>query len=50
MGSGLSMQARAEITGRYARAYTKALKKDRVGVLDEVCAVTGWSREARAGA
>ena len=45
MGSGLSMQARAEITGRYAKAYAKASKKDKGRILDEVCAVTGWSRD-----
>ena len=28
-GSGLSMQTRAEITSRYARAYAKASKKDK---------------------
>lgn len=45
MGSGLSVQARAEITGRYAGAYAKASKKDKGRMLDEVCAVTGWSRD-----
>ena len=45
MGSGLSMQARAEITGKYARVYTRASKKDKGRILDEVCAVTGWSRD-----
>lgn len=39
------MQARAEITGRYAKAYAKASKKDKGRILDEVCAVTGWSRD-----
>ena len=29
MGSGLSMRARAEITGKYAGAYAKASKKDK---------------------
>lgn len=45
MGSELSMQARAEITGKYARVYTRASKKDKGRILDEVCAVTGWSRD-----
>ena len=45
MESGLSMQSRAEVTTRYARAYVKAGKKDRGRVLDEVVAVTGWSRD-----
>lgn len=45
MGSGLSMRARAEITGKYARVYTRASKKDKGRILDEVCAVTGWSRD-----
>ena len=39
------MQARAEITGKYARVYTRASKKDKGRILDEVCAVTGWSRD-----
>ncbi len=39
------MQARAEITSKYARAYVKAAKKDRSRLLDEVVAVTGWSRD-----
>ena len=41
----MSMQARAEITGKYARVYTRASKKDKGRILDEVCAVTGWSRD-----
>ena len=45
MGNGLSMQARAEITGKYTRVYTRASKKDKGRILDEVCAVTGWSRD-----
>ena len=36
MGSGLSMQSRAEVTARYAKAYVKAGKKDKGRVLDEV--------------
>ena len=39
------MQARAEITGKYARVSTRASKKDKGWILDEVCAVTGWSRD-----
>ncbi|WP_202616239.1 hypothetical protein [Actinomyces sp. 432] len=39
------MQARAEITRKYAGAYAKASKKDKGRMLDEVCAVTGWSRD-----
>ena len=45
MGSGLSMASRAEITTRYAKAYVRAGKKDKGRVLDEVVAVTGWSRD-----
>lgn len=45
MGSGLSMASRAEITTRYAKAYARARKKDKGRVLDEVVAVTGWSRD-----
>lgn len=39
------MQARAEITARYARAYRSASKRERTRLLDEVVAVTGWSRD-----
>lgn len=39
------MAARVEITARYARAYAKASKKERGRLLDEVVAVTGWSRD-----
>ena len=42
---GCLVQARAEITGKYARVYTRASKKDKGRILDEVCAVTGWSRD-----
>ena len=45
MGSKLSVSARVEITKKYARAYAKASKKDRGRLLDEVVAVTGWSRD-----
>ena len=44
-GSGLSMQSRAEVTARFAKAYVKASKKEKGRVLDEVVAVTGWSRD-----
>ncbi|WP_245542991.1 integrase [Ruania albidiflava] len=39
------MASRAEITTRYAKAYGRASKKDKGRVLDEVVAVTGWSRD-----
>src|SRR5437870_10624717 len=45
MRSGLSMQSRAEVTTRYAKAYVKASKRDKGRVLDEVVSVTGWSRD-----
>jgi hypothetical protein len=45
MESELSMPSRAEVTARFARAYVKALKKDKGLILDQVVAVTGWSRD-----
>ncbi len=39
------MSSRAEVTSRYARAYAGASKKDKGLVLDQVVAVTGWSRD-----
>lgn len=39
------MRSRAEVTTRYAKAYAKASKKDKGQVLDQVVAVTGWSRD-----
>lgn len=45
MESGFSMQSRAEITGRYAKAYARAAKADKGRVLDQVVEVTGWSRD-----
>src|SRR5699024_1014019 len=45
MGSELSMGTRAEITAKYARAYQQASKKAKGEVLDQVTAVTGWSRD-----
>ena len=43
--AGLSMKSRAEITIRYAKAYARASKQDKGRMLDEVVAVTGWSRD-----
>jgi hypothetical protein len=45
MDEGLSMQSRAEITVKYAKGYVRASKRDRGRMLDEVVAVTGWSRD-----
>jgi len=39
------MKSRAEITSKYAKAYGKARRKDKSTMLDEVVAVTGWSRD-----
>jgi hypothetical protein len=39
------MASRAEVTSRYAKAYARASKKDKGRVLDQVVAVTGWSRD-----
>ncbi|WP_235272478.1 integrase catalytic domain-containing protein [Microbacterium profundi] len=39
------MATRVEITQKYARAYARASKRVRGGLLDEVVAVTGWSRD-----
>lgn len=39
------MASRVEVTSRYAKAYVKASKKDKGQVLDQVVAVTGWSRD-----
>ena len=39
------MATRAEITTKYAKAYTKATKKNKGTILGEVIAVTGWSRD-----
>ena len=44
MRDGLSMKSRAEITIRYAKTYARASKQDKGRMLDEVVAVTGWSR------
>ena len=45
MGIGLSVSARTEITAKYARAYRTASRKVKSQLLDEVVAVTGWSRD-----
>lgn len=39
------MRSRAEVTTKYARAYAGVSKKDRGRILDQVVAVTGWSRD-----
>ena len=39
------MAARAEITAKYAREYVRAPKQVKGRLLDEVVAVTGWSRD-----
>lgn len=39
------MSSRAEITSKYAGSYLKAGKKDKGRILDQVVAVTGWSRD-----
>ena len=39
------MTSRAEVTTKYAKAYARASKKDKGRVLDQVVAVTGWSRD-----
>ncbi|MGB8019923.1 MAG: DDE-type integrase/transposase/recombinase [Candidatus Nanopelagicales bacterium] len=39
------MASRAEITTKFAKAYAGAGKKDKGLVLDQVVAVTGWSRD-----
>lgn len=44
MGQPLSMATRHEITKKYAREYARASKKDKGRMLDELVAVTGWSR------
>ena len=45
MENELSMNSRAEVTTRYAKAYVKAAKGDKGRILDEVVVVTGWSRD-----
>ena len=43
---GLSLQARFEVSKKYAAAYEAASKKDKGLILDQVVAVTGWNRGA----
>lgn len=44
------MQARTEITGRYARAYAKASKLEEGEFLDEIAQSPAGARRARADA
>ncbi len=39
------MSSRAEITAKFAEAYAKASKAEKGRILDQVVAVTGWSRD-----
>ena len=39
------MSSRAEITAKFAKAYVKASKANKGQILDQVVAVTGWSRD-----
>lgn len=39
------MRARHEITKKFAKQYQAATKKDKGKLLDEVCSITGWSRD-----
>jgi hypothetical protein len=41
---GLSMAERKAITKQMARRYAKASKADKTRMLDELCAITGWTR------
>ena len=45
MENELSMNSRAEVTTKYAKAYVKAAKGNKGRILDEVVGVTGWSRD-----
>ena len=45
MGIELSVSARTEITAKFARAYRTASRRVKSQLLDEVVAVTGWSRD-----
>lgn len=45
MREGLSVATRTEITAKYARAYRMASRVVKSRLLDEVVAVTGWSRD-----
>jgi hypothetical protein len=44
MSQELAMATRRDLTKKYAKAYQQAAKKDKGRMLDELCAVTGWSR------
>jgi uncharacterized membrane protein len=44
MSQRLSMATRHEITKKYTREYKRASKKDKGRMLDDLVAVTGWSR------
>ena len=39
------MSARAEITRKYATAFKAGSKAEKTVLLDQVCEVTGWSRD-----
>jgi len=45
MRNGLSVSARTDITAKYASAYRIASRVVKSRLLDEVMAVTGWSRD-----
>ena len=45
MGNDYSMQARLEITAKYARDYRGRSKAEKSLLLDEVIQVSGWSRD-----
>lgn len=42
---GLSMAERKAVTKTMARRYAKASKADKTVMLDELCALTGWTRD-----
>ena len=41
---GLSMAERKAVTRQMARRYKRASKKEKGRMLDELCALTGWTR------
>lgn len=45
MGSELSMATKHDITRKFAREYLAASKTMKGTLLDEVCSITGWSRD-----
>lgn len=45
MDEGLSMATRMRISAKYARAYRMASTAVKSQLLDEVVAITGWSRD-----